>query len=134
MFSSSLLLFKIKLQLEDLEKKTGGNNERISKFTNELAEITEKLDELKDTVDSKDSGISDTSPLVRIKAALQQIKNEIHGFDLRTGVVSHSLLSERVRTTNRRRIGAAQHAKRRHNKKNRKGDNNSSDGGSGDEA
>lgn len=131
-FSSTADDYKlVKQQLEDLEKVTGGNNEKIMKLTNEMGEITERLDELKETVDSKDSGISDTSPLVRIKAALQQMKNEIHAFDLRTGVVSHTLLTARVSTTDRRRIGAAQHARRRH-KKNRRGVPNSSDG-SGDE-
>lgn len=123
---------QIKQQLEELDKVTGGNNEKIMKLTNEFGEITERLDELKETVDSKDSGISDTSPLVRIKSALQQLKAEIHAFDLRTGVVSHSLLAARVSTTDRRRIGAAQHARRRH-KKNRKDAANSSDAGSGDD-
>ena len=119
----------MKQQLEELETLTGGNNEKIMKLTNEMGEIVERLEELKETVDSKDSGINDTSPLVRIKAALQQLKNEIHAFDLRTGVVSQSLLSARVSTTDRRRIGAAQHARRRH--KNRKYNTNSS--GSGDD-
>jgi estrogen-related receptor beta like 1 len=118
--------------LEELEKKTTGNNEKISKLTNELTELSEKLDELKETVDPKDSSAADTSPLVRIKAALQQIKSEINAFDLRTGVVSHILLQARVSTTTNRRLGAAKHAKRRH-KKNRKAGDNSSDGGSGDD-
>lgn len=129
--SSNILCFQVKQQLEELEKVTGGNNEKIMKLTSEMGEITERLEELKETVDSKDSGISDTSPLVRIKAALQQLKNEINAFDLRSGVVSHSLLAARVSTTDRRRIGAAQHARRRH-KKNRKGVTNGSDE-SGDE-
>lgn len=94
--------------LAELEKKSGGSNERVSKLTNELTELTERMDDLKENFESKDSGIHDTSPLVRIKAALQQIKEECQAFDLRIGVVGHSLLAARVTTSARRRIGAQQ--------------------------
>jgi hypothetical protein len=71
------------------------------------------LDELKESFESKDSGISDTSPLVRIKAALQNIKSEINAFDLRLGVVSHSLLAVRISVANRKRLQNAQKNKKR---------------------
>ena len=82
----------------------------------------ERLDELKENFDSRDSGMHDTSPLVRIKAALQQIKAEVHEFDLRLGVVSHSVLAARVSSTNRKRVGAAQNARKRRQKGGRKND------------
>lgn len=71
------------------------------------------MDDLKDAFESKDSGMHDTSPLVRIKTALQHIKSEISAFELRIGVVSHSLLAARVATANRKRMGAAKQAKKR---------------------
>lgn len=116
-------------QLEELESRAGGNNEKMARLTAELSELSERLDDLKESLESKDSGINDTSPMVRIKAALQQIKSEIHGFDLRIGVVSHSLLAARVSSTSRRRDGAAQNARRRMKKNRRKGEaaDNSSD-------
>lgn len=117
----------------------------MAKLTNELAELTEKLDDMKvptqcpqpkctlfshtdplllapipspqESFESKDSGIHDTSPLVRIKAALQQIKQESCAFDLRIGVVSHLLLAARVSATHHRRVGAANKAKQRHSKR-----------------
>ena len=111
----------------------------MAKLTNELAELTEKLDDMKvpaaqrparfcchtltplsssplptqESFESKDSGIHDTSPLVRIKAALQQIKQESCAFDLRIGVVSHLLLAARVSATHHRRVGEASKAKMR---------------------
>ena len=90
----------------------------MSKFTNELAELSEKLEDLKEAFESKDSGMHDTSPLVRIKSALQHLKSEISLHDLRMGVVSHSLLVARVQAANRKRVGLAKQAKKRH--KNRK--------------
>jgi estrogen-related receptor beta like 1 len=104
---------EIKLKLEELESKSGKTNEHVAKLTNELSEVSEKLEDLKDTFESKDSGIHDTSPLVRIKAALQQVKAEVMTFDLRIGVVSQSLLAARIQVANRRRVSAAQKAKQR---------------------
>ena len=81
----------------------------MGKLSQELAEITDKIDEYKDMLESKDSGMNDTSPLVRIKAALQQIKAEIAGFDLRIGVVSHSLLTAKhaaLKSTRQQQIRA----------------------------
>jgi hypothetical protein len=88
-------------------------NEVVSKKTNEFAEITEKLEDLKESFESKDNGLNDTSPLVKIKGALQQLKEEIHHFDMRTGVVSHTLLAARIADHNRLRAKAAKKAKQR---------------------
>lgn len=113
-FTSLCTEFKeIKQRLEELETKSGKANEKVAKLTNELAEISEKFDDLKESFESKDSGIHDTSPLVRIKASLQQVKTEVYAFDLRIGVVSHSLLAARVSAANQRRIGAQQKARQR---------------------
>lgn len=103
---------EVKKQLEALSAKSSKSNETVTKLTNELAELSDKLEEMKETIESKDSGINDTSPLVRIKASLQQIKAEIYSFDLRIGVVSHSLLSARVHAANSKRIGMVQKAKK----------------------
>jgi estrogen-related receptor beta like 1 len=93
-FPSLTLLYKeVKVQLDDLARKSTASGEIIAKLNGELSEITDKIDELKDLFESKDSGMNDTSPLVKIKSALQQIKSEISTFDLRIGVVSHSLLA-----------------------------------------
>lgn len=108
---------EVKQRLEAFESKSGKSNETVAKLTNELAELTDKLEDLKESFESKDSGIHDTSPLVRIKASLQQIKAEVCSFDLRIGVVSHSLLAARVNVANRRRVGAAHKAKQRHKNK-----------------
>lgn len=103
------------MKLEELEAKSSGTNEQVAKLTNELAEVNDRLEELKESFESKDSGMHDTSPLVRIKAALQQIKSEVHQFDLRIGVVAHSVLLSRINTTNRRRLGVMNKSKRKNN-------------------
>jgi hypothetical protein len=42
-------------------------------------------------MDSKGSKMTDTTPLVQIKAALQTLKSEIKNFELRIGVVGYAL-------------------------------------------
>lgn len=110
---------EVKHKLEELEKKSSATNEVVSKLTGELAEVSERLDDMKESFDSKDSGMNDTSPLVRIKGALQQLKEEIHSYDMRIGVVSNSLLLARVSDHTRVRAKAMTAAKRRGNKNRR---------------
>lgn len=111
---------QIRKVLNGLESTSSGANEKMAKMTNELAELSEKLDDLKESFENKDSGIHDTSPLVRMKAALQQIKSESFAFDLRIGVISHSLLAARVNVSNRRRTAAHHKNKARHSKQSHK--------------
>ena len=85
----------------------------MARLTGEAAELGDKLEELKESFEARDSGASDASPLVRIKAALQQIKAEIQAFDLRIGVVSHSVLAARVASNSRRRVRSARSARQR---------------------
>lgn len=115
----SLEYAEIKHKLEELEKRSAELNEVVSRKTNDLAEVSEKLEDLKESFESKDNGLNDTSPLVKIKAALQQLKEEIHTFDMRVGVVSHTLLAARVTDHNRARAKAAKKAKQRHRRGNK---------------
>lgn len=93
----------------------------VSKLTGELAELSERLEDLKESFESKDSGMHDTSPLVKIKAALQQLKEEIHTYDMRIGVVSNTLLAARVGDHTRVRFKVMEAAKKRSNKSRRAG-------------
>ncbi len=110
-----LCFLKVKHRLEDVDGQSGLTHETVAKLTNELVEISEKLEDLKESFESKDSGLHDTSPLVKIKAALQQFKAEIHTFDMRIGVVSHSLLLARTSDSNRLRSLAINKSRQRHN-------------------
>lgn len=112
----SLSYIDVKHKLEALEQKSSATHESVSKLTTALTEVTERLDDLKESFESKDSGLHDTSPLVKIKAGLQQIKADIHSFDMRIGVVAHSLLAARVQDNNRLRTAAVSKARKRHNK------------------
>lgn len=86
----------IKESMKDIESKFQGSSGNVSLLQNDLADISDELSEIKATMDSRGSSMTDTSPLVKIKAALQEIKSEIKDFELRIGVVGHTLLAGQV--------------------------------------
>ncbi|GMH54298.1 hypothetical protein TrRE_jg8374 [Triparma retinervis] len=83
----------VKASLSEIEDKHSTGTESVSVLTNELATIQDQLSDIKGTMDSRGSSMTDTSPLVKIKAALQEIKVEIQNFELRIGVVGQTLLT-----------------------------------------
>ena len=83
---------KVKESLIALQEKYDGNSGTITKLTNELAEISEELDDIKSQMDSRGNSMTDTSPLILIKKALSRIKGEVKQMDLRIGAVEHTLL------------------------------------------
>ncbi len=69
----------------------------VTKLTNDLAEVSKKLDDVKTDMEGRGNSMTDTSPLVKIKGALSSLKAEIKNFDLRIGVVGHTLIQAKMR-------------------------------------
>ncbi len=49
-------------------------------------------------MESHSNGMTDTGPLVKLKKAMQVLKDEIAQFEVRTGVVEHTLMQAKIRT------------------------------------
>ncbi|KAF4320330.1 hypothetical protein BBO99_00000476 [Phytophthora kernoviae] len=97
---------KEKLQAATEVSKAGAD--RVNVMTTEFAETTEQLRETKGVMDERGAKMTDTSPLVHIKDALKTLAAEIKNFELRIGVVSHTLLQAKCRqasAANARRRG-----------------------------
>ncbi|OQS04847.1 Intraflagellar Transport Protein 57 [Thraustotheca clavata] len=86
---------QVKEKLQAVSDRCKEGTERVNAMTNQHTDITEQLRETKTVMDSKGSKMTDTSPLVQIKAALQTLKLEIKNFELRIGVVGHTLLQSK---------------------------------------
>lgn len=71
--------------------------EEISERNNELHRLAAALEDVKQQLDNKGSNLSDASPLVRLKAAINSLKAELRQMELRIGVVSHNLTSLSLR-------------------------------------
>ena len=62
-----------------------------------LTRLVEDLDDVKETMDSRDKSMTDTSPLVRIKQSIKDLTAEIADMSLRAGVIRQQLFSSQTR-------------------------------------
>ena len=84
-------------KMKTMTSRQQDTGDKVSEYTNELQEVTDKLDIVKSTMEERGSSMTDTSPLVRMKRALKQLKEEIAEMDLRMGVLSHTLMAAKIR-------------------------------------
>lgn len=103
----------VKQELNGIESQYNNSNETVMRLTNTLDEIQSRIAELRESVSAKDSSMSDASPLVQIKAALQDVKAEILSFDLRIGVVSKSLTQAKMNSVKRKKKRVSRSATKR---------------------
>ena len=68
----------------------------VNKLSRELSAISEVLEEVKQNIEEKGNSVTDTSPLIKVKAALSSIRAECRSLDLQIGVVSHAVLQARI--------------------------------------
>ena len=76
----------------------------INKDSKDLEKITSELKEVKSRVDDKGTSMTDTAPLVQIKTTLQQMKSEIREYDIKIGVLEHTLLQKRLVSAKREKV------------------------------
>ena len=67
--------------------------ELISERNNELHRVAAALEDVKQQLENRGSNLTDASPLVRLKAAMASLRDELKGMELRIGVVAHNLMS-----------------------------------------
>ncbi|CCI46550.1 unnamed protein product [Albugo candida] len=83
---------QLKERLISLTERCREESQNVDLMTKEHADITEQLRDTKTIIDERGSKLTDTTPLVDIKRALKTLQTEIQDFDLKVGVVSHTLL------------------------------------------
>lgn len=89
-------------ELKGVQTKYEEGTEQVANLSSELSSATEKLEDIKTHMDSRGNSMTDTSPLVQIKRALQGLRDEIKTFELRIGVVGHSLMQSKIRVKTHR--------------------------------
>lgn len=79
-------------RLVTLQETHQASSERVKTVSTTLSTLSEHLSDIKSKMDNRGSSMTDTTPLVNIKEALQTLKMEIKTYELRIGIVGHSLL------------------------------------------
>lgn len=79
-------------KLGDLQSTFQSRSSRISILTNDLAQLSDAIDDLRAILDEQGTSMSDTSPLIKIKAALAALRTEVKSMELHIGVVGHTVM------------------------------------------
>jgi len=82
-------LESLRTQHADLSSTVGRQNE-------ELADLTGRLHATKKSTKDKGRRMTDTTPLIRIKTAIQTVREEMQDMDVRIGVLGHLLLQSQL--------------------------------------
>lgn len=82
---------------KSVEEKYNSSLSNVQTLTNSMTEIENQVSEVKREMDGLEGKATDTSPLVDIKRSVQSIRDEVNAFELRIGVVSHTLMQSKLR-------------------------------------
>ena len=88
---------QVKGGLTAVEAEHAAASGSVATLTQDLASIADQLSSIKGTMDSRGSSMTDTAPLVKIRTSLKDLKAEVGEFELRIGVVGHTLLAAQTR-------------------------------------
>ncbi|GBG73951.1 hypothetical protein CBR_g17666 [Chara braunii] len=91
----------VRNRLSEVQDKHNKSMVNVSELTNELARVTEELERVKRVMDERGNDISDASPLINIKNAIQRLKAELKQMEVRIGVVEHNLLQVNLKQRNK---------------------------------
>jgi len=90
--------------LQEVQEEYNSKSQGLNELTNVLSQVSDELSGMKGRMDERGQNMTDTSPLIKIKSALQRIKEERKSMDVRIGVVTHTLVAKKLK--------ADQHTKR----------------------
>lgn len=92
-------------QLSQMQNQYHKSTENVAELANELSRISEELEQVKQTKEERENNNSDTSPLIKIKNAIQTVQSELTELSVRIGVVEHDLMKTLHKASIERKLG-----------------------------
>jgi len=89
-----------KARAEELKTSLGKYHElekSVKEKKEEFRKVSEKYEAIMSKINESSNQATDSSGLPKIKAAIQKLRQDIKAMDLRTGVLSHTVLQHKVR-------------------------------------
>ena len=83
-------------RLESLRTQHADMSSTVGRQNEELADLTGRLHATKKSTKDKGRRMTDTTPLIRIKTAIQTVREEMQDMDVRIGVLGHLLLQSQL--------------------------------------
>ena len=90
-------------RLDSLQTEDTTLSSMVADETQELMDLTARLDATKKSIKDKGRRMTDTTPLIRIKTAIQTVREEMRDMDVRIGILSHLLLQSQLAVAQRNR-------------------------------
>ena len=90
-------------RLDSLQTDHTTLSSMVADETQELTDLTARLDATKKSIKDKGRRMTDTTPLIRIKTAIQTVREEMRDMDVRIGILSHLLLQSQLAVAQRNR-------------------------------
>ena len=87
-------------ELKSYDTRYKNLNNSVRDLGEKYRTISEKLDVIQSKTSEHGNSFTDSSPIVKIKGALQKLKNEIKNMDLRIGVLNHSVTQHKTKENN----------------------------------
>ena len=84
-------------ELKLKQEEFANQSEYVSGLSNELTAVTDELNAVKERMDARGSSMTDTSPLIKMKAAVARLREEAKQLETRIGVVMHTLVAQRLK-------------------------------------
>ncbi|CAF3420036.1 unnamed protein product, partial [Rotaria sp. Silwood2] len=69
----------------------------ITEKSQQLAQITAELSQIKEEMEETGQNVTDGGPLVKIKKAIEELNRDIIRVDVRIAVLEHTLMQSKVR-------------------------------------
>ena len=85
-------------ELQAKQDEYSKQSEYINQLTNELAGVSDELGSIKSKMDERGTSMTDTTPLIKIKSALTQLRKEAKQMEIRIGVVNHTLVTKKLKS------------------------------------
>ncbi|KRX02218.1 hypothetical protein PPERSA_04840 [Pseudocohnilembus persalinus] len=71
-------------------------NSSVKEMGEQYRQLTEKYEQIESKINDHGENVTNTSPVVKIKTAIQKIKTDIKQMDLRIGVLNHTVLQHKL--------------------------------------
>ncbi|EPY41937.1 hypothetical protein AGDE_01986 [Angomonas deanei] len=109
-FSELVEGYRVKLrELNTSRDSANVANQSVQQLTMELNQISEVLDQTKADIEDRETKISDTTPLMQVKEAVNKVQEEIKQMALRIGVLQNSVLHYVTKQTKEKREGVGKY-------------------------
>jgi estrogen-related receptor beta like 1 len=79
-------------RMQETQERYNASAETVADLTNELARVSEKLEEVRTTMAEGAENVADATPLNKLKASVEGLRSEMKVMEVRIGVVSNALL------------------------------------------